>query len=195
MEDAKAFADKNLPKGEEVLWTKEFPSEMLNEVARKGWFGAVIPEEYGGINAGVTGVAIIAEELSRICSALAEAYAVSMFGGVEQLLTFGNDVQKQKWLPRIAKGELIGAVCITEPFVGSDAASVESTAKREGNYYVLNGMHACMPIPDETDIGDNTYINGQIIVTFWWMEADFNSDGDVDGWDLRIFCKCYSASP
>jgi alkylation response protein AidB-like acyl-CoA dehydrogenase len=139
IEDAKTFADKNQSKGEEVLWTKQFPSEMLNEVARKGWFGAVIPEEYGGINAGVTGVAIIAEELSRICSALAEAYAVSMFGGVEQLLTFGNDVQKQKWLPRIAKGELIGAVCITEPFVGSDAASVESTAKREGNYYVLNG--------------------------------------------------------
>jgi alkylation response protein AidB-like acyl-CoA dehydrogenase len=139
MEDAKAFADKNLPKGEEVLWTKEFPSEMLKEVARKGWFGAVIPEEYGGINAGVTGVAIIAEELSRICSALAEAYAVSMFGGVEQLLTFGNDTQKRKWLPKIAKGELVGAVCITEPFVGSDAAGVESTAKREGNYYVLNG--------------------------------------------------------
>jgi alkylation response protein AidB-like acyl-CoA dehydrogenase len=139
MEDAKTFADKNLPKGEETIWTRKFPSEMLREVAQKGWFGAVIPEEYGGINADVTGVAIVAEELSRICSALAEAYAVSMFGGVEQLLTFGDDTQKQTWLPRIAKGELVGAVCITEPFVGSDAASVESTARQEGNYYILNG--------------------------------------------------------
>jgi alkylation response protein AidB-like acyl-CoA dehydrogenase len=138
MEDAKIFADKNLPKGEEVFWTKKFPSEMLREIARKGWFGTVIPEEYGGLNAGVTGVAIIAEEISRIGSALAEAYSVSMFGGVEQLLTFGSEEQKRKWLPKIAKG-LVGAVCITEPFVGSDAASVESTARREGNCYVLNG--------------------------------------------------------
>lgn len=139
MEEAKAFADKNLPKGEEIFWTKKFPSEMLKEVARKGWFGAVIPEEYGGKNAGVTGVAIIAEELSRIGSALSEAYSVSMFGGVEQLLAFGNEEQKRKWLPKIAKGEVVGAVCITEPFVGSDAASVESTARRDGDCYVLNG--------------------------------------------------------
>jgi len=139
MENAKVFADNNLPKGEEVFWTKKFPYEMLKEIARNGWFGAVIPEHYGGMNVGVTGVAIIAEEISRICSALAEAYSVSMFGGVEQLLTFGNEEQKRKWLPKIAKGELVGAVCITEPFVGSDAAGVESTARREGNYYVLNG--------------------------------------------------------
>jgi alkylation response protein AidB-like acyl-CoA dehydrogenase len=139
MEDAKGFADKNLPKGEEVLWTKKFPSEMLKEIAGKGWFGVAVPEGYGGMNAGVTGVAIIAEEISRIGSALAEAYSVSMFGGVEQLLTFGNEEQKRKWLPKIAKGEIVGAVCITEPFVGSDAASVESTARREGDFYVLNG--------------------------------------------------------
>ena len=139
MEEANAFADKNLPKGEEIFWTKKFPSEMLKEVARKGWFGAVIPEEYGGKNAGVTGVAIIAEELSRIGSALSEAYSVSMFGGVEQLLAFGNEEQKRKWLPKIAKGEVVGAVCITEPFVGSDAASVESTARQDGDCYVLNG--------------------------------------------------------
>jgi alkylation response protein AidB-like acyl-CoA dehydrogenase len=139
MEEAKAFVDKNLGKGEEVFWTKRFPSELLKEVASKGWFGAVIPEEYGGINTGVTGVAIVAEELSRVGSALGEAYSVSMFGGVEQLLTFGTDEQKSKWLPKIAKGEVVGAVCITEPFVGSDAAGVESTARREGDCYVLNG--------------------------------------------------------
>jgi len=107
--------------------------------ARKGWFGAVIPEEYGGMDAGVTGVTIVTEELSRVCSALSGAYAVSMFGGVEQLLSFGSEEQKRKWLPKIAKGDVVGAVCITEPFVGSDAAGVETTAKREGDYYVLNG--------------------------------------------------------
>lgn len=139
MGDAKAFADENLPIGEETFWTKKFPLELLKEVARKGWFGAVIPEEYGGIGAGATGVAIVAEELSRICSALSSAYGVTMFGGVEQLLTFGSEEQRRKWLPKIAKGALFGAVCITEPFVGSDAAGVETTARREGGYYVLNG--------------------------------------------------------
>ncbi|MGQ9624570.1 MAG: acyl-CoA dehydrogenase family protein [Candidatus Bathycorpusculaceae bacterium] len=139
MEEAKAFADKNLPKGEETFWTKRFPHELLKDVARKGWFGATIPENYGGMGAGATGVAIVAEELSRICSALAGAYGVSMFGGVKQLLTFGSEEQKQKWLPKIAKGKLFGAVCITEPFVGSDAAGVETTATREGDYYIING--------------------------------------------------------
>jgi alkylation response protein AidB-like acyl-CoA dehydrogenase len=139
MEDAKAFADKNLPKGEETFWTKKFPYELLREVARNGWFGAAIPEEYGGIGVGTTGVAIVTEELGRICSALSGAYGVSMFGGVEQLLTFGSEGQKRKWLPKIAKGALVGAVCITEPFVGSDAAGIETTAKREGDHYVLNG--------------------------------------------------------
>jgi alkylation response protein AidB-like acyl-CoA dehydrogenase len=139
MADAKSFADENLPRGEEVFWTKEFPSDLLGQIARKGWFGAVIQEQYGGMNAGVTGVAIIAEELSRIGSALGEAYSVSMFGGVEQLLTFGTEDQKKKWLPKIAKGETIGAVCITEPFVGSDAAGIETTATSEGGSYLLNG--------------------------------------------------------
>jgi alkylation response protein AidB-like acyl-CoA dehydrogenase len=139
MEETKTFADRSVPRGEEIFWTKEFPSELLKEVAEKGWFGAVIPPEYGGMNAGVTGASIVTEELSRVCSALSEAYAVSMFGGVEQLLTFGTEEQKHKWLPRIAKGKVIGAVCITEPSVGSDAAAVETTAKPEGDFYVLNG--------------------------------------------------------
>jgi alkylation response protein AidB-like acyl-CoA dehydrogenase len=139
MEETRVFADKSLPRGEEIFWTKEFPSELLEEVARKGWFGTLIPSEYGGMDAGATGVGIVTEELSRVCSALSGAYAVSMFGGVEQLLTFGTEEQKRKWLPKIAKGDVIGAVCITEPFVGSDAAGIETTARRQGGEYVLNG--------------------------------------------------------
>jgi len=139
LEEAKIFADKSLPEGEEVFWTRKFPSELLKQVAHKGWFGTVIPEQYGGLNAGVTGAAIVAEELSRVGSALGEAYAVSLFGGVEQLLVFGTEEQKQKWLPKIAKGQVIGAVCITEPSVGSDAAGIETTARRDGDCFILNG--------------------------------------------------------
>ena len=139
MENARAFADKSLPEGEMTLWTRKFPSDLLKEVGRKGWFGTVIPAEYGGLDTGVTGASIVTEELSRVCSALSEAYAVSMFGGVEQILSFGTEEQKRTWLPKIAKGQTIGAVCITEPFVGSDAAGIETTARKEGDNYVLNG--------------------------------------------------------
>jgi len=137
-EEAKTFADKNLSKGEEVAWTKEFPSALLEEVAKKGWFGAPIPKEYGGGELGVTGCCIIAEELSRICAALTAAYSVTMFGGVEQLIKFGKEEQKRKWLPNVAEG-MLGGICITEPGVGSDAASIETTARLEGDHYVFNG--------------------------------------------------------
>jgi len=137
-EEAKTFADENLPRGEEVAWTKEFPADLINEVAKKGWFGAPIPEKYDGTETGVTGCCIVAEELARVCSALTGAYSVTMFGGVEQLLKFGNEEQRQRWLPKIAKGAL-GAICITEPSIGSDAAGIETTAVREGDAYVMNG--------------------------------------------------------
>jgi alkylation response protein AidB-like acyl-CoA dehydrogenase len=121
------------------MWTKEFPSDLLKAVGDKGWFGAAIPKDYGGLDAGMTGCCIAAEELSRVCSALAHSYSVTMFGGVEQLLKFGTKEQKMRWLPRIAKGKIIGAICITEPYVGSDAAGIETTATRDGEGYVLNG--------------------------------------------------------
>lgn len=136
--EAKGFADQNLSKGEEVAWTQEFPSTLLKMVAEKGWFGALISKRYEGIEVGVTGCCIIAEELSRVCAALAASYSVTMFGGVEQLIKFGNDVQKRVWLPKIAKG-MFGGICITEPGVGSDAAGIETTARLEGDHYVFNG--------------------------------------------------------
>ncbi len=137
-EEARKFADENIPRGEEIAWTKEFPSDLVKKVAEKGWFGAPIPNEYGGIDVGVSGCCIVAEELSRVCSALTGAYSVTMFGGVEQIMKFGNEAQKKKWLPKVAKG-MLGGICITEPSVGSDAASIETTATRKGDEYILNG--------------------------------------------------------
>jgi alkylation response protein AidB-like acyl-CoA dehydrogenase len=138
-DEARQFANENIPRGEEIAWTKKFPADLVNQIGERGWYGAIIPEELGGIDVGVTGCCIIAEELARVCSALTDAYAVTMFGGTEQLLVFGNDEQKKRWLPRVAKGELLGAVCITEPDAGSDAAGIETTATRRGDEYIVNG--------------------------------------------------------
>ncbi|HVP41633.1 MAG TPA: acyl-CoA dehydrogenase family protein [Candidatus Krumholzibacteriaceae bacterium] len=138
-EEAKKFADQNLSRGEEITWTKEFPMDVLRQVGEKGWFGTLIPEAYGGMGVGVTGNCIVTEELSRIGAAVSGAYCVTMFGGVEQLLLYGSETQKQKWLPPVAKGKVIAAIGITEPAVGSDAAGMETTARREGDEYVLKG--------------------------------------------------------
>ena len=137
-EEAKKFADESLPRGEELAWTKEFPADLVKGIAQKGWFGAPIPEKYGGTATGVTGCCIVAEELSRICAAITGAYSVTMFGGLEQILKFGNEEQRERWLPKSAKG-MLGAICITEPSIGSDAAGIETTATREGDGYVMNG--------------------------------------------------------
>jgi len=137
-EETKRFADANLAKGEEIAWTKEFPASLLKDVAERGWFGAPVPERYGGTDTGVTGCCIVAEELARVCSALTGSYSVTMFGGVEQLLKFGSEDQRKRWLPQIAKGKL-GAICITEPAIGSDAAGIETTATLMGDEYVMNG--------------------------------------------------------
>ena len=138
-EETKKFADQNLNRGEEITWTKEFPIDVLHQVGERGWFGALIPEAYGGMDMGVTGNCIVTEELSRIGAAVAGAYCVTMFGGVEQLLQYGSEAQKQKWLPPVAKGKIVAAIGITEPAIGSDAAGMETTARREGDEYILNG--------------------------------------------------------
>jgi alkylation response protein AidB-like acyl-CoA dehydrogenase len=138
-DNTRKFADDNIPRGEEIAWTREFPSDLLKKAAERGWFGASIPEEQGGTDMGATGCCIISEELSRVCFALAGAYITTLIGGTEQLLRFGNDEQRKKWLPRIARGELLGAICISEPVVGSDASGIETTARREGEEYVING--------------------------------------------------------
>ena len=150
-EETKKYADHNLSRGEEIAWTKQFPTDLVQEVANKGWFGALIPASHGGTETGTTGCCIIAEQLSRISSALTAAYSVTMFGGTEQILHFGNEEQKQRWLPKIAKG-LLGAICITEPSIGSDAGGIETTAVREGDAYIVNGKKRFISSAGTADI-------------------------------------------
>jgi len=138
-EEVRKFADDNLSRGEEIAWTKEFPIDLVKEVAKRGWFGVPIPEKYGGMETGLTGCCIVAEELARTCWAIAGSYSATILSSVEQLLKFGNEEQRQRWLPKVAMGKKLGAICITEPSIGSDAAGIESAAILEGDAYLLNG--------------------------------------------------------
>ena len=131
------FAEQVLPRDMETRWKREFPRDIFEKIAEKKYTGAGIPKEYGGLGLGATGACIAAEALNRM-PGVGRAFVGNMLGGLRQIIEFGTEEQKKRFLPRIAKGEL-GAIVITEPFVGTDAASIETTARREGEVYILNG--------------------------------------------------------
>jgi hypothetical protein len=135
-----------------------------------------------------TNIAIL--DISPSKTVVGQGYTLHIYVSVQNqgwnTETFNVSVYANKTLIETKEATLTSGNSSTLTFTWN------TTGYAYGNYII---KAYAWPIPGETDIGDNTYVNGQIIVTFWWMEADFNSDGDVDGWDLRIFCKCYSASP
>ena len=132
-----AFAEEVLPRDEETRWRREFPWDIFEKIAKKGYSGAGVPKEYGGFGLGATGACIAAEALNRM-PGTGRAFVGNMLGGLRQIIEFGTEEQKKRFLPKIVKGE-IGAIVITEPFVGTDASAIEMTARREGDGYVLNG--------------------------------------------------------
>jgi len=139
-EEAKRFTDEVLlPLGERSTLTNRFSWEAMKSMAGQGWFGALVPQKYGGRleQWGVTGAAILNEEAAR--AAVVGPLGTTMFGSATQLVHNGNEQQKEKWLPPMARGELLGCITMTEPYAGSDIASIESTAVREGDFYRING--------------------------------------------------------
>jgi butyryl-CoA dehydrogenase len=118
--------------------TEEFPWDVLKVIAASDLFGLFIPEEYGGMGVSVTNLCLATEELSRACGGIAVCYAASALGTFPIVL-FGNDAQKKKYLPDLAKGKKIAAFGLTEPEAGSDASAIKTTARKEGDHYILNG--------------------------------------------------------
>lgn len=136
-EDVHAFVKEVMPRDAETRWTREFPRDIFQKIGEKGFTGAGIPKEYGGLGLGATGACIAAEAFNRMPGP-GRVFVGNMLGGLRQLIEYGTEEQKKSVLPRIAKGEL-GAIVITEPFAGTDAAAIETTARREGDVYLLNG--------------------------------------------------------
>ncbi|MHA1724069.1 MAG: acyl-CoA dehydrogenase family protein [Promethearchaeota archaeon] len=136
--EVEQFVEEHFEEAEKYFWKCKFPWPLMREVANKGYFGAGIPKKYGGLELGATGACIVAEQLGRLYS-VGHVFVVSMLAGLEQLLKFATDEQKEKWLPQLANGKKLGAVCITEPFAGSDAANVMTTAEKDGDEWIING--------------------------------------------------------
>ena len=131
------FVDRVMPRAEEAFWEREFPRDILASIAEEGYFGAGVPKEYGGMGLGATGACIVIEEVSRM-PGVGWIFGAAMLGGWHQVIDFGTEEQKKRFLPRMVKGEL-GAVAMTEPAVGTDVAGIETFAKRQGDKYIING--------------------------------------------------------
>ena len=132
-----AFTEEVMPRDVETRWKREFPWDIFEKIGKKQYTGACIPKEYGGLGLEATGACIVAEALNRM-PRVGRAFVGNMLGGLRQIIEYGTEEQKKRFLLRIAKGE-IGAIVITEPFVGTDAAAIETTARRKGDFYILNG--------------------------------------------------------
>ncbi|TEB14724.1 Acyl-CoA dehydrogenase [Pelotomaculum sp. FP] len=137
-EEVRAFVKEIAPRDAATRWTREFPFDIYKKIGAKGYIGAAIPKEYGGLGLGATGACILSEELHSMMPGIGRIVVGNMNGGLRQIIEYGTEEQKKRFLPDIAGGE-IGAVVITEMTAGTDAAGVTVTAKKEGNHYILNG--------------------------------------------------------
>jgi alkylation response protein AidB-like acyl-CoA dehydrogenase len=116
-----------------------YPEEAIAKAAALGLLGITIPEEYGGAGMSHLAFAVLIEEVARVCASTAVIIDVHTSVGMEPILLYGNEAQKQRWLPDLAAGRLIGAFALTEPGAGSDAAALRTSARRVDGGYVLNG--------------------------------------------------------
>ncbi|MBZ4680979.1 MAG: hypothetical protein PWP33_1361 [Thermodesulfobacterium sp.] len=116
-----------------------YDERPIKALAQADFFGIIVPKEYGGLGLGSLEMCLAVEHLSYYCAGVSTTYAAS-FLGAYPIIFFGNQEQKAHYLPRIAKGESLCAFALTEPQAGSDAFGIKTTAKKEGDYYVLNGV-------------------------------------------------------
>ncbi|HEX7672235.1 MAG TPA: acyl-CoA dehydrogenase family protein, partial [Polyangiaceae bacterium] len=123
----------------EVAENDEIPDAVIDEMKAMGLFGMSIPEEHGGLGLTMEEEAIVAFELGRTSPAFRSVLGTNNGIGSQAIIMFGTDLQKKRYLGGLASGEIIGSFALTEPEAGSDAGSVRTTARRDGDHYVLNG--------------------------------------------------------
>lgn len=127
------------PKMMEWDESQEFPVELFHKMGKLGLMGVIVPEEYGGAGFGYHEYVTAITELSKIDGSIGLSMAAHNSLCTNHILTFGNEDQKQKYLPKLASGEWIGAWGLTEPNTGSDAGNMRTVAVEDGDYFVING--------------------------------------------------------
>jgi acyl-CoA dehydrogenase len=136
---ARFVRERLIPNEEVVAETDEIPQDIVNDMKTMGLFGLTIPESYGGLELTMEEEVLAMFELGRASPAFRSLIGTTVGIGSQGILFDGTEEQKARYLPRLATGELIASFALTEPESGSDAASLRTTAKRDGDFYVVNG--------------------------------------------------------
>lgn len=149
---AKQFSEKELAPYA-AQWDREsfFPVDVIKKMAHMGFGALYIPENLGGMGLGRLDASIILEELSRGCTATTAFITIHNMASW-MIAEFGSDALKAQWCPKLVTGELLASYCLTEPGAGSDAASLKTTARRQGSEYVLNGGKMFISGAGATDV-------------------------------------------
>lgn len=135
-EFAKQHIEPNIMEWDE---SQHFPVEVFRKAGEMGFMGILVPEEYGGSGLSYFEYAAIVDEISQIDPSIGLSIAAHNSLCTSHILAFGNEEQKKKWIPKLASGEVIGAWGLTEHNTGSDAGSMSTTAKKEGDHWIVNG--------------------------------------------------------
>ncbi len=135
------FVEKEAPREKVRLWHRDgaFPYQIYHKMAGLGWLGIAVPPAYGGMGLDAIFVALLNEALARYTFELSLGFS-SVNWGVERLIRFGTEAQRQRFLPKVAKGEVRFSPSFTEPDAGSDLASLTTSAVARGDHFVLNGQ-------------------------------------------------------
>ncbi|HCE39354.1 acyl-CoA dehydrogenase family protein [Alloalcanivorax profundimaris] len=131
--------DRLIPAEQTVAENDAIPEDIASEMKEMGLFGLSIPEEYGGLGLTMEEEALVAFEIGHTSPAFRSLFGTNNGIGAQGILIDGTEEQKRKYVPKLATGEVIGSFCLTEPDVGSDAASLKTRADKDGDHYVLNG--------------------------------------------------------
>ncbi|MDQ0271749.1 acyl-CoA dehydrogenase [Cytobacillus purgationiresistens] len=146
------FAQTEIAPFVERMEAGEFPREILKKMGELGLMGIPIPEQYGGSEMDLTSYIIAINEISKVSATVGVILSVHTSVGTNPIVYFGTEDQKQKYVPKLASGEYLGAFCLTEPSAGSDAGSLKSKAVKSGDHYIINGSKVFITNGGEADV-------------------------------------------
>ena len=159
--------DKILPRADEIDRTDTFPRDLWEPLGALGLHGLTVSEEYGGVAMGYTAQAIAVEEISRASASVGLSFGAHSNLCINQIFRWGNDAQKQKYLPKLVSGEHLGALAMSETGAGSDVVSMKLRAEKKGDTYILNGGKFWITNGPSADV----------LVVYAKTEPDANSRG------------------
>jgi len=182
---AREFAETRLAEvAVEYDKKEEFPKHVYAEIGELGFMGMLIDEKYGGSGLGDVAVALVVEQISRVCASTGVTLSVHNSLACRMINNFGTDKQKAKYLPKLASGEHIGAYVITEPDIGSDAASIQTIAENKGTHFIINGQKSWI----------TTGANAGTLIMFARTDKEAESNDGITAFIIEPGFEGFSAS-